>query len=362
MPPRGGRWRGQSRVVLVDVRVGGRGCSPFSPVRGGAGGRRRYAQPAAPAAGDGEEGRGTGEGHRPVQASSGPIEPLLYPARRRCVTQRCERACISCRGASTTEGCHGPQGFRRGLEGLANGGRRCVEDIGVSLSRLLLRALRWSLSPLPREDSVASAAPAGALQGRGCGGRRRLPAPACGNCAQGELLLRIMAGAERVLRAAACAEAAAEADRGADAPHRGRAVFGGGRSARGSSAELLRPLRWASSRRALPLCPPGQSRITLPAAAWCWRRPFRSRLRLAAGGPAPFRRAPFLLLHRGAAAPPLSLLSPPRWTGGWRQEGTGGGRERQARSAAAPWRRFPALRFLVAGPVSHVLFLALRCS
>lgn len=31
----------------VDVRVGGGGCSPFSPVRGGAGGRRRYAQPAA---------------------------------------------------------------------------------------------------------------------------------------------------------------------------------------------------------------------------------------------------------------------------------------------------------------------------
>lgn len=107
-------------------------------------------------------------------------------------------------------------------------GKRCVEDIGVSLPRLLLRALRWSLSPLPRGDSAASAAPAGAFQGRGCGGLRRLPAPACGNCAQGELLLRIMAGAERVLRAAACAGAAAEADRGADAPHRGRAAFGAG--------------------------------------------------------------------------------------------------------------------------------------
>lgn len=60
----------------------------------------------------------------------------------------------------------------------------------------MLRALRWPLSPLPRGDSAASAAPAGALQGGRRGGRRRLPAPACGNCARGDLVLRIMAGAE----------------------------------------------------------------------------------------------------------------------------------------------------------------------
>lgn len=80
-----------------------------------------------------------------------------------------------------------------------------MEDTGVFPPLLLLRALRWPLSPLPRGDSAGSAAPADALQERERGGRLRRPASSRGNYAQGELLLRIMAGGELALRVAACA-------------------------------------------------------------------------------------------------------------------------------------------------------------
>lgn len=295
--------------------------------------------PRRRAAGAGEEGRGAEDGHRPDQASPRLVEPPLYSARRRCVTQRRERACVSCRGASAAEGCRAVAfGLLWDPEGLAVGWeKRCVQDTGVFPPRLLLRALRWPLSPLPRGDSAGSATPADALQGRGRGGRLRRPASARGSYARGGLRLRVMAGGERALWVAACAEAAAEAAWGAEAPHRGRSAFGGGRTAPGASADPLRPLRWVMSLRAPPLCLAGQSLVTLPAAAWWWRgssAPGSASQRAGA-----ISEGAISLLRGGSAAPPLSPLSPPLWAGGWRRREGEGERERQARSAAAPSRR-----------------------
>lgn len=162
------------------------GAAPLSlPYAAGPAAGAGTRSPRRRAAGTGEQGRGVGEGHRPVKALPGPVEPPMDSARRRGVTQRCETACVPCRGASTGEGCRGHRAF----VGLAvERGKHCIEDSGVWPLRLLLRGLRWPLSPLPRVDSSRFAAPAGALQGQGRGGPGRLPAPAPGNCAQGEFL------------------------------------------------------------------------------------------------------------------------------------------------------------------------------
>lgn len=132
----GGAARG---AVVGPIAVGAGGCArrrpgllPFlSRTRWGR--RRAQVRAARGAVRPGTARRGGGR--EKGAGRSRPVEPPLYPARRRCVTQRCERACVSCRGASTAEGCRGPQGFHGGPEGLAvERGKRCVEDGGASIA------------------------------------------------------------------------------------------------------------------------------------------------------------------------------------------------------------------------------------
>lgn len=95
-PALGGGGGANRRLGLVDVRVGGGGCSPFSPVRGGAGGGRRYAQPRGEVqAGPARRGRcgraGRGGTHRGQAGPCWGRRAAIVPLSARCVTQRCRR-------------------------------------------------------------------------------------------------------------------------------------------------------------------------------------------------------------------------------------------------------------------------------
>lgn len=195
-------------------------------------------------------------------------------------------------------------------------------------------------------------APRGERRFRSASGR----APRAGGGARGELLLRIMASAARALWAAACTEAAAEAERRAEAPHRGRAVLGGGRSVRGARADPALPA-------ASGFQPPGTSFVSAQAKPG---NASRGRVVVAAALPllAPPRRGPAGAISEGAisSAPRGRRCARPCLRHARRAAGDAGkweGKEGQARSAAAPWRRSDV--FVVAGSTS-LSALAFQCS
>lgn len=267
-PAQGGGGGANRLVALVDVCVGGGGCSPFSPVLGGAGGGRRYAQPAARCSrgrrgGGAADAWGGGAQARPGRAGLGlagasraAIVPLSAPLRDTAMREA---------RASPVAGPQ-PPGSRRAL-GLpwapagsaVEWGEACVEkeETGVSPPQLALgvapRAAggpaggpRDSARPEGKAGRVATflaggsgpcgparVAPGGAVRWRPAAlagallraGER--PPHFCARpwqlCARGELSGIMAEG--RALSAAACAEAAAGGRLGS-APRRGPPLSG----------------------------------------------------------------------------------------------------------------------------------------
>lgn len=140
---------------------------------------------------------------------------------------------------------------------------------------------RAALGPVDRPAWLAEAASASGCSpraGNGC----RLPAPALGNPVPGARCRALWWAEGMALPAAACAQAAS-GGRLEGAPRHGLPLSGA------AAAESVwrrgcpgPPAALAVGRRAPPLCLRGQRGVNLSATAWWWR-PFRSRLRLAAG-------------------------------------------------------------------------------